>query len=251
MSQPKLLDELELRAGPLREQWEGRGPGLLAGICRLTEPGILVERADVLVVYPVAGGGGTAHREHNAVSIEAVLANPLPQLPEVARLAWLIAQLNLDLPRYTETLRGSRRVAALATIPPTLAAAADVELVQDDRATLGLGACGPGGLAATMNRPWPIASTAGGKPGRNHAPAGRRPWPHWNKCLPRCKLMAVATEQSDEATSRARSRAMSNDDEIQPYLIYRVVGSTFECAVWELEGGEKSLALFLTPEAAA
>jgi hypothetical protein len=146
-SQPKLLDELELRAGPLREQWEGRGPGLLAGIGRLTEPGILVEQADALVVYPVAGGGGTAHLAQNAVSIEAVLANPWPQLPEVARLAWLIAQLNLDLPRYTETLRDVRRVAALAAIPPTLAAANEVELAQDDPATLRLAlrAWRPGG----------------------------------------------------------------------------------------------------------
>ncbi len=44
---------------------------------------------------------------------------------------------------------------------------------------------------------------------------------------------------------------MSHDDEIQPYLIYRVVGNKFECALWELETGEKSLALFLTQEAAA
>jgi len=44
---------------------------------------------------------------------------------------------------------------------------------------------------------------------------------------------------------------MSNDDEIQPYLIYRVIGDQFECALWELDDGEKSLALFLTPEAAA
>ena len=131
-SQPKLLDELELRAGPLREQWEGRGPGLLAGIQRSTEPELLVERADVLVVYPLAGGGGSAHLAHNAVSIEAVLANPWPQLPEVVRLAWLLAQLNLDLPRYTETLKDRRRVAALAMIRPTLSAAKDVELVLDD-----------------------------------------------------------------------------------------------------------------------
>ena len=43
---------------------------------------------------------------------------------------------------------------------------------------------------------------------------------------------------------------MSHDDEIQPYLIYRVIGNTFECALWEIDGGEKSLALFLTPESA-
>ncbi len=137
-SQPKLLDELELRAGPLREQWEGRGPGMLAGIRRLTDPNILVERADVLVVYPMAGGGGTAHLAHNVVSIEAVLANPSRQLPEIVRLAWLIGQLNLDLPRHSESLQNSRRVAALAMIPPALAAAQDVELVQDDPATLAL-----------------------------------------------------------------------------------------------------------------
>jgi len=170
--QPKLLDELELRAGPLREQWEGRGPGLLAGIGRLTEPGILVEQADVLVVYPVAGGGGAAHLAHNAVSIEAVLANPWPQLPEVARLAWLIAQLNLDLPRFTETLRDPRRVAALAMIPPTLAAADDVELVHDDPSTLSLAlqAWRPGGrdesaAADCLERWWKTWS------------AGRTDWP--------------------------------------------------------------------------
>ena len=43
---------------------------------------------------------------------------------------------------------------------------------------------------------------------------------------------------------------MSHNDEIQPYLIYRVVGDKFECALWELKNGEKSLALFLTSEAA-
>ena len=109
---------------------------MLAGVRRFTDPDILVERADVLVVYPLAGGGGAAHLEHNTVSIEAVLANPRRQLPEIVRLAWLIGQLNLDLPRYTESLQNPRRVAALAMIPPTLAAAQDVELVQNDSATL-------------------------------------------------------------------------------------------------------------------
>jgi hypothetical protein len=66
------------------------------------------------------------------VRIEALLANPQPRLPEVLRLAWLLAQLNLDLPRYSERICPSRRehVIALAMLPPALAAAEEVELVQ-------------------------------------------------------------------------------------------------------------------------
>jgi hypothetical protein len=44
---------------------------------------------------------------------------------------------------------------------------------------------------------------------------------------------------------------MSNDDEIRPYLVYRASGKQFECALWTLESGAKSLALFLTREAAS
>jgi hypothetical protein len=43
---------------------------------------------------------------------------------------------------------------------------------------------------------------------------------------------------------------MAADDEIQPYLVYRTSGRQVECALWALETGAKSLALFLTAEAA-
>lgn len=41
-----------------------------------------------------------------------------------------------------------------------------------------------------------------------------------------------------------------SDDEIDPYVIYRVNGDRLECALWNLDGGGKALALFLTPESA-
>ena len=202
-SQPKLVDELELRAGPLREQWEGRGPGLLAGIRRLTEPGILVEQADVLVVYPVVGGGGAVHLEHNVVSIEGVLANPWPQLPEIARLAWLIAQLNLDLPRFSEMLRNPRQVAALAMIPPTLAAANDVELLHDDPATLrrALQAWRPGGgdepaVADCLDDWWKAWS------------AGRTNWP---VALAALDQMLADSQIGSEATAEERAQGEISD----------------------------------------
>ena len=127
-----LVDELLLRGRPLLEQWEARGPGLLLQIARSTEENIAAEAAEVALVYPLVGGNGIAHRAVNTVSFEAVLANPVERLPEVLRLAWLLSQLNLDLPMYSENIAAEHRdaVAQWATVPPVLAAAEHVELAQ-------------------------------------------------------------------------------------------------------------------------
>ena len=129
---------MELRSEPLREQWEARGPGLMANVARLIGDEVVAE-ADVILVQPALGGGGAAYPKYNSVSMEAVLANPIAELPEVVRLGWLLAQLNLDLPRYEEVLPRDRLldVGPLAMIPPLLAAAQDVELAHLDEATLG------------------------------------------------------------------------------------------------------------------
>jgi hypothetical protein len=134
---PELTDELALRAQPLREQWEGRGAGILKLLTHLTEPGLLTEAAEIVLVQPVLGGGGRAQLANNSVRIEAVLANPLPALPEFVRLSWLLAQLNLDLPAYRELVAtaalpaelSADQLCALAVLPPILAAAEDLEIV--------------------------------------------------------------------------------------------------------------------------
>ncbi|MEX0677805.1 MAG: hypothetical protein WD063_12060 [Pirellulales bacterium] len=135
---PLALEELELRSGPLREQWEARGPGLLATVGRLTDQDLVVEGADVILVQPVLGGGGSAHPLYNAVAIEAVLANPIGELPEIARLGWQWAQLNLDLPEYYDQVgrAAMTHVGPLAVLPAVLAAADEVELVTFDRRLL-------------------------------------------------------------------------------------------------------------------
>ena len=137
-AQPDALAELELRAGPIRQQWEARGPGLLAELARLTEGDLLPPAVDVILVHPVLGGGGTAHPMYNSVRLEAVLANSYGELPEVARLAWLVAQLNLDLPRLTGGLSREEiaRAGPLALIPPVLTAAQEVELTHYDLPTV-------------------------------------------------------------------------------------------------------------------
>lgn len=135
---PGLLEELELRSEPLRLQWEARGAGLMKGLGRLFDPDLVVEQADVILVQPALGGGGGAHPPYNSLHIEAVLTNPLAELPEVVRLGWLWSQLNLDLPKFQDALHRDRlhEIGRLAMIPAVLAAAEEVELARLDEATL-------------------------------------------------------------------------------------------------------------------
>lgn len=136
---PKSAEELPLRVEPLRMQWEARGPGLMAALARFTEPELLAEQADVALVQPICGGGGRAYRPYNTVLFEAVLTDAQPSLPETVRLAWLLSQLQLDLPRYSERLHRDEldRAAPSAMAVAALAAAEEVELARCDAATLG------------------------------------------------------------------------------------------------------------------
>lgn len=127
---PKFQEQLPLRARPLQEHWLGFGPGLLAHLGRLTQKDLLVSEARVVLLQPILAGAGVAHIDQNLVRIEAVLTNPMVELPEVVRLAWLLSQLQLDLPIHSETIGINllTRLAPLAMLPPILAAAEVMEL---------------------------------------------------------------------------------------------------------------------------
>ncbi len=137
---PRLVEELALRVGPLQTAWEARGPGLLGMLRSMTEEDFLVESATVLLVQPVAGGDGLSHLQTNRVHMEAVLTNIDHRLPEVLRLAWLLGQLNLDRPMYSESVHGHAlaEVAELALVPATLAPASEVQLAMLDEDTIAL-----------------------------------------------------------------------------------------------------------------
>lgn len=133
---PGIVDELAHRSRPIRELWEARGPGLLRQIGLRTDETLVVDSAELVLVLPALGGGGVAQLANNSVRWEAVLTNPVPSLPEVVRLAWLIAQLHCDLPKYGERIPADHlpEVAQLALIPPTLEGAEELELVAPDPA---------------------------------------------------------------------------------------------------------------------
>ncbi len=118
--EPVFLEQMQLRSGPLREQWDARGPGLLRELARLTEPFELPAPARVSLVSPLCGGYGHANQESANVTFEAVLTNPYQSLPEVLRLTWLLAQLGAV----------AREPAAL--VPAVLAAGEELELARLD-----------------------------------------------------------------------------------------------------------------------
>jgi hypothetical protein len=131
-AKPQAAEELSLRQGPLREQWEARGPGLMARLERLIGLDWIAAEADVLLVHPVRGGGGAVHAGYNSVSFEAVLANPFHELPEVVRLAWLLARLGTAQTLGSHELDPARgqQLLAIALLPAVLTAAQEVELIR-------------------------------------------------------------------------------------------------------------------------
>ncbi len=132
-------DVLLPRMKALRQAWDRGGAAVIGGVARSMEPGILVEEASVLGVYPALGGGGTAYLPYNAVCIEAA-ADPVPGLPEVLRLAWLLSLLNMDLPRYSDSVPPARleTVAGLAMVPVVLSASEVLEQARCDGPTMDL-----------------------------------------------------------------------------------------------------------------
>ncbi|WP_145100903.1 hypothetical protein [Rosistilla carotiformis] len=130
---PKLSEQLPLRARVLQEQWEARGPGLIAVIGKLTHRDLMPKKGTVAFVQPALGGGGDASPETGLVWIEAVLANPFPDIPEVVRLGWLLARLGLGRKAASKLVDAKHLpdLAALALLPIVLEAARDVELLGD------------------------------------------------------------------------------------------------------------------------
>lgn len=135
---PDLVNTLKTRQSPLKIQWEARGMGLLHFIAKLTNRAVIPGSATIALVQPIAGGRGVAHLDFNSIRFEAMLANPTPELPEVVRMAWLISQLEIDVPMNSESLNKNRLpwLGSLALLPATLCAAEFVELVHVDRSVL-------------------------------------------------------------------------------------------------------------------
>ncbi len=141
-SHPGIVEELQLRFGPIRELAESYLPGLLRMVERVANPLLIPERARVVVVPPYRGGYSRSFPASNTIVWEGLLVNVQPQLPEVLRLCWSVAQLNLEVPALVgELSRGAACAAgAWALIPLTLHAGSELEQCRCDQATVQLAA---------------------------------------------------------------------------------------------------------------
>jgi hypothetical protein len=134
---PRYAEQADLRMRPLQDQWLGYGNGLLAHLGRLTEKRLLPKQCRAVVLQPIEGGGGRSHPSQSLACIEAVLTNPLAELPEVVRLCWMLSQLELDsVDNETRWGTGiSQYLFPLAMLVPTLAAAEVLEIGRCNEAT--------------------------------------------------------------------------------------------------------------------
>jgi hypothetical protein len=136
---PRIDQAFPVRRDWLADQWAEHGAALLGLLAGLTEKHFLVAEAQVFLVHPVTGGGGAPHLRYRSARIEAVAANPDPALPEVTRLAWLVASLNLLLPRYTDrfpTLYRCWAIGQRALIPVVVAASKESKITADAGTTI-------------------------------------------------------------------------------------------------------------------
>jgi hypothetical protein len=130
---PKLADQLPLRARPLIEQWETRGAGLLRSLAKLTHADLLPKRIDVAWMHPLLGGHGIALPQPGVVLMEAMLVNPIEELPELLRLIWLIGLAGWIGPNANRFVSPARwpRIASAALLRATMEAGRDLQVIDD------------------------------------------------------------------------------------------------------------------------
>jgi hypothetical protein len=132
---PKLGEQLELRARPLREKWDAVGPGLLRDVERQVwdnspPSGWWTPRLTAQLVQPIRGGDGGYAANAGKFWIEAMLTDVDPRVPEVLRVAWLITRIAIE--SHTRNKPGEQSLAtawSLACVPLVLTAAVNLDLI--------------------------------------------------------------------------------------------------------------------------
>jgi hypothetical protein len=134
---PKLSEQLELRARPLRERWETYGQGLLREVGRQIwgEPPAdwWPPSVTALMVQPMRGGDGGFDQDRHRFWMEAVLADIDPAVPEILRMTWLITRMAIDAHIRERSTDLSLAIPwSLASVPLVLAAGRELELVSGE-----------------------------------------------------------------------------------------------------------------------
>jgi hypothetical protein len=161
---PKLAEQLDLRARPLRERWDTYGPGLLNQVGKQIwgdsppeewwVPGVTA-----LMVQPMRGGDGGCDASSSRLWLEAMLTDVDQRVPEVLRVAWLVTSMAID--NYARETSGDLRLMlpwSLVSVPLVLSAGKELELVRGDelpiREAMKVWHFADEGVAETVSRWW-------------------------------------------------------------------------------------------------
>ena len=131
---PKLVDQLQLRAQPLKSQWDSYGPGLVREVDRRIwgdqpPPRWSPGRVDALLVQPIRGGDGGFDAEQKRIWVEAMLTDADPEVPEVLRIVWLVTRLTIELYLRDGSDDALADSWALVSVPIALEAGRELEIV--------------------------------------------------------------------------------------------------------------------------
>jgi hypothetical protein len=163
---PKLAEQLDLRARPLRERWETYGPGLLNQVGKQIWGDRPPEEwwmpnVTALMVQPMRGGDGGCDASSSRLWLEAMLTDVDPRVPEVLRVAWLVTTMAID--NYARETSGDLRLMrpwSLVSVPLVLSAASEMELVRGDVLPIGeamkLWHFGDAQVAQTVSQWWAV-----------------------------------------------------------------------------------------------
>ncbi|MFK8113407.1 MAG: hypothetical protein AB8B91_14480 [Rubripirellula sp.] len=160
---PKLNDQLDLRARPLRDRWGTVGPGLLREVERQiwdSSPpkNWWVSGVKTLMVQPIRGGDGGFSLDHSTLWMEAMLTDADPAVPEVLRIIWLLTRMAID--QHTSGKADEQNLGlpwSLASVPIVLTAGVELELIRGElpiRRAMELWQFGDAALSNVLQRWW-------------------------------------------------------------------------------------------------
>ena len=167
---PKLAEQLDLRARPLRERWETYGPGLLNQVGKQIWGNSPPEewwmpKVTALMVQPIRGGDGGCDANASRLWLEAMLTDVDPSVPEVLRVAWLVTSMAID--QYARETSGELRLMrpwSLVSVPLVLSAARELELVRGDElptsTAMKLWHFGDDDIAETVSQWWSVQASS-------------------------------------------------------------------------------------------